>query len=117
MPLDTHNMRGKKTNQKNDCGLFEKCIVYQHIAPGKGQSNYTKENQAAFEGCKTWEKTRLRADWGGEIAAVICTERIGNYRQIHIMLGLHCCVVSCLLAEPTKDCTMCRLLPYRERTN
>jgi hypothetical protein len=52
MPLDTHNMRGKKKT-KNDCELLEKCNVHQHIAPGKGQSNYTTENQASFEGCKT----------------------------------------------------------------
>jgi hypothetical protein len=54
MPIDTHNMRDKKNKKtKNDCGLFEKWNVHQHIAPGKGQSNYITENQAGFEGCKT----------------------------------------------------------------
>jgi hypothetical protein len=51
MPIDNHNMRDKKN--KNDCGLFEIWNVHQHIAPGKGQSNYITENQAGFEGCKT----------------------------------------------------------------
>jgi hypothetical protein len=71
MPLDTHNMREIKNKTKNDCGLFEKCNVYQHIASDKGQSNYTKENQAPFQGYKTWKKTRQKAALGEKIAGVV----------------------------------------------
>jgi hypothetical protein len=71
MPLDTHNMRGKKNKIKNDCGLFEKCNVYQHIAPGKGQSNYTIEIRLLLRGAKRGKKRGKGQTWGGEIAAVL----------------------------------------------
>jgi hypothetical protein len=67
--LDTHNMRGEKTSN-----------VDQHIAPGNGQSNYTIENQACFEGCKTWKTTRQRADRGGvDCSSTLVLKGLGEY--------------------------------------
>jgi hypothetical protein len=82
----------------------------------KGSPTTLQKIRLVLRGAKREKKGGKGQTGGKKLQQYSCTERISNYRQI-IMLGLHYCVVSCPLAEPTKDCTMCSLLPYREPTN
>jgi hypothetical protein len=82
----------------------------------KGSPTILQKIRLVLRGAKREKKGGKGQTGGKKLQQYSCTERISNYRQI-IMLGLHYCVVSCPLAEPTKDCTMCSLLPYREPTN